>query len=181
MSDNRYLDIDVIGVEGMGELTPRRRRGDGGVYLVVADDTEEFGVALRYVAKRAKSQRAHVGILYVISIDDFQHWSKVETLMRRELREKAEKFIWENAEKINDLNGTIPCLYIREGVRTDSIVDVINEDLNIRALVLGGGTSAKGPGPLVSHFTSKGLGRLRVPVIVVPGNLEPQKVDSIAS
>ena len=62
------------------------RRGDGGVYLVVADGSDEFNIALRYAARRAETSRAHVGILYIISVDDFQHWSNVEAVMRRELR-----------------------------------------------------------------------------------------------
>ncbi len=158
----------------------RGRRGDGGVYLVVADGSEEFETALRYAARKAETGRAHVGILQIINVDDFQHWSKVEAIMRKELRTEAEKQVWASAKKVNDLNGMYPVLYIAEGGRTDTIVNVINEDYHIRMLILGGGTSAAGPGPLVQHFTGKGLGKLRVPVLVVPGHIEMQKIDGIA-
>lgn len=156
------------------------RRGDGGVYLVVAEESDEFEVALRYAARRAEAGRAHVGILHIINIDDFQHWSKVEAMMRKELRDDAEKQIWNHAKTINELNGQYPVLYIREASRNEAIVDVINEDENIRVLILGGAEQASGPGPLVSHFTGKGLAKLRVPVVVVPGHLEAQKIDNIA-
>ena len=156
------------------------RRGDGGVYLVVAEESNEFAIALRYAARRAETHRAHVGILYVINIDDFQHWSNVEAMMRKELRTEAEKQIWAHAKTVHDLNGQYPVLYISEGSRTDVIVDVINEDEHIRALILGGAEQASGPGPLVSHFTGKGLAKLRVPVMVVPGHLDTEKIDSIA-
>lgn len=170
--------IDIVESDAGANRSGRRR--DGGVYLVVADESDEFNIALRYAARRAEANRAHVGILHVLSVDDFQHWGNVEEMMRKEMREKAEKFIWAVAQKVNELNETIPLLYIREGARKDVIVDVINEDTNIKMLVLGGGTSAKGPGALVSHFVGKGLGRLRVPVVVVPGHLELQKIDAIA-
>lgn len=162
------------------EPAQKKRRGDGGVYLVVADGSEEFEVALRYAARRAETSRAHVGILHVVNFDDFQHWRKVEAIMRKELRAEAEKEIWSIAKKVNDLNGMVPVLYIAEGTRTDAIINVINEDYFIRALILGGGTSAAGPGPLVQHFTGKGLGKLRVPVVVVPGHIELSKIDKVA-
>lgn len=158
----------------------RARRGDGGVYLVVTDDTEEFGLALRYAARRAETARAHVGILHVSSIDDFQHWGNVEEMMRRELRAEAEKSIWNAAKRVNDLNGLRPVMYLREGSRIDSVIDIINEDEHIRMLILAASAGGKGPGPLVSHFTGKGLSRLRVPVTIVPGDLEPQKIDALA-
>jgi hypothetical protein len=169
-----YIDIEEVPQKGRG------RRGDGGVYLVVADETEEFQLALRYAARRAEVNRGHVGILYVTPVEDFVHWSNVEARMRREAREQAEKFAWNVAKKVNDLNGLTPALYLREGVRTDCIVDCINEDLSIRMLVLAGGTHSAGPGPLVSYFTGKGLARLRVPVMIVPGYLEPHKIDAVA-
>ncbi len=158
----------------------RGRRGDGGVYLVVSDETEEFATALRYGARLAHANRGHLAILQVTDIQDFQHWSNVETRMRAEMREQAEKFIWNTAKKVNDLNGITPVLYVREGNKNDVLVDVINEDFTIKMLILGAGTGPTGPGPLVSYFTGgKGIGRLRVPVVVVPGHLEPQKIDAI--
>lgn len=165
------------------DITPspkNGRRGDGGTYLVVADESEEAKLALRYAARLAKSNRGHLSLLYVMSIEDVQQWTTIEAMMRKEMREQAEKFTWSVAKRVNDLNGMVPGLWIREGNSHDVLVDVINEDLSVKMLILGGGTQVTGPGPLVSHFTGKGLGRLRVPVVVVPGHLEPQKIDAIS-
>lgn len=159
--------------------TPRKqRRGDGGIYLVVADDTEEFRIALRYAARRAQTHRAHVGILHVVSIDEFQHWGNVEAKMRQELRGQAEKYIWSIAKDVYELNGMIPALYIREGDRQDALIETLNEDMTIRVVMLG--VASSGPSLLVNYCTGKGLSRLRVPVVLVPGHLDPQKVDAIA-
>ncbi len=157
----------------------RGRRGDGGTYLVVADESHEFDVALRYAARMARSNRGHLGILSVMNIGDVQQWDMIESMMRRELREQAEKLVWAVARRANDLNGEIPALYVHEGAHSDVLVDLINEDPSIRMLILGAGTSITGPGPLVSYFTGKGIGRLKIPVLVVPGHLEPQKIDAI--
>lgn len=154
---------------------PQGRYGDGVVYLVVADETEEFYLALRYAARLATLNRGHVAVLHVADAGDFQNWGAVERMMRKELREKAEMFVWDAAKRINDLYGMMPVLYIADGPRADALVEVVNTDPGIAMLVLGGSTGSTGPGPLVTYFTGKGIGRLRVPVLVVPGNLDPDR------
>ena len=166
-------DAEIIEPEKSG------RRSDGGTFLVVADESQEFNISLRYAARMAKANRAHLGILYVISLDDFQHWTSVEAAMRREMREQAEKFVWSIARRVNELTGQSPGLYILEGNHNDVLVNLINNDPSIKMLILGGGTGTAGPGPLVSYFTGKGLGRLRIPVLVVPGHLDSQNIDAI--
>jgi len=39
-------------------------------------------------------------------------------------------------------------------------------------LILGGHVEGSHPGPLVSYIMGKGLGRLRVPVVLIPGHLK---------
>ena len=150
-----------------------------GVYLVVADETEEFPVALRYAARLAAANDGRVAILHIISIEDFQHWGNIEERMRRELRDNAEKFLWAAAEKANALNGVIPSLYLEEGNAIDVLLDVINRDMNIQMLILAGVSGSAGPGPMVAHFSGKGLAKLRVPVVIVPSHLDPERIDSI--
>lgn len=163
------------------EIRPSaQRRGDGGIFLVVADETPEFKIALRYATRRAAINRGHVAVLHIINIDDFQQWGSVEERMRRELREQAEKYIWNAAKDINELTGAMPMLVIAEGERAEVVLDLINKDENIRFLVLGGIVGSGGPGALISYFINKGLGRLRVPLVVVPGHLEPEQIDALA-
>lgn len=155
------------------------RRGDGGTYLIVADESDEFDIALRYAARMAVARRGHVGVVHIIEVEEFQHWGTIENKMLREMREQAEKFVWGVAKKINDLTGQVPSVYLEQGTRIDALVDIITRDTVITQLVLGAGAGASGPGPLVSYFSGKGLGRLRVPVVLVPGHLEPQAIDDL--
>ncbi len=149
------------------------------VYLVVADESEEFAVALRYAVRLAEANNGHVGILHVIKIEDFQHWGNVENRMRQEMREQAEKLLWSAADKACDLNGVVPSLYLEEGNAQDVLSDVIDKDEGIQMLILAGITGAAGPGPMVAHFSGKGLGKLKVPVVIVPSHLEPEKIDGM--
>lgn len=178
-NENAQNIIDVDG-EDITQPSKGSRRGDGGTYLIVADESDEFDVALRYAALAASHRRGHVGIVHILDIDDFQHWGTVESQMRKEMREQGEKFVWNVAKRINDMTGQTPSVYIEEGKRNDVLIDIINRDNMIVKLVLGVSAGAGGPGPMVSYFTGKGMNRLRVPVLLVPGHLEPQAIDGLA-
>lgn len=155
------------------ELLPQKqgRKGDGGTYLVVADDSEEFRTALHYACVHARHNRARLGILHISVMEDFQHWGAVEERMKKELREQSEQYLWTIAKQANDINGTIPSLYIAEGDPGDALLRTIDNDTHIVKLILGG-KSGNSPGPLVSFCIGKGLDRLHVPVVVVPSHLK---------
>ncbi|NCT41135.1 MAG: universal stress protein [Alphaproteobacteria bacterium] len=143
----------------------------GGTYLVVADRTEEFPVALKYAASMAHANKCRIGIFYVMENQGFTHWGNIEKRMRDEQREEAEQIINEACTKLSDLSDMMPTIYLVDGGRMDALVEVIENDPGIAMLILAGGTQGSGPGPLVSHFTGKGLSRLRVPVMIVPDHL----------
>lgn len=150
----------------------KQREGDGGTYLVVADNTEEFDVALKYGCFQAQKNRAHVGILCVIEDQDFQHWGAVEHRVMKELRMEAEKYIWSILKTAHDYNGTIPSLYFAEGNRLDALIKTIDESDHIVQLILAGGSDHTVQGPLISYFSGKGLSKLKVPMVIVPQHVK---------
>ena len=149
------------------------------VYLVIADETEEFQLALRYVALLAKDNGAHMAILYIMDKQDFQHWGDIQKRMQWEQRLEGEKLIWAAAARAYEISGLIPSLYLEEGGRLQVIIDVINRDRNLKKLILGGATHGSNPGPLTTYFTGKGLAQLRVPLTIVPGNLTLEDIDQL--
>jgi hypothetical protein len=165
------------------DITERRKRtprkGDGGVYLVVIDQTPEFDIALRYAARCAESRRGHVALLQIFDVDDFQDWGTVESRILNELRAEAEQQAQRAAQKVFDLTGKVSAIYISEGKTNSKVIDIVNQDDSLVCLVLGGGVTSGGPGPLITHFAGKALGKLRVPIIVVPGNLDSGRIDAI--
>ena len=157
-----------------------RPGSSGRVFLVVVDDTPELKVALRYACVRARKTGGRVALLNVIEPTDLQEWAGVNALMREEARQEAEQLLQKMAADVQKLSGGMPILFVREGVRRDELLKLINEEPTISILVLGASTSPRGPGPLVSALTSKFVGRLRVPVTIVPGNLSLEDVDAVA-
>ena len=75
--------------------------------------------------------------------------------------------------------GIEPELLIREGKPTEVVLKLLEEDPNIRILVLATGTGSEGPGPLVSSFSGKLLPHLSIPVTLVPGHLAIEDIDAI--
>jgi len=144
----------------------------GGTYLVVADESEEFRIALRYAVRMANANKCRVGIVYVMQCQGFMHWGNVEKRVLEEQRQLAETVLNEACFEVSERGGQIPALYLEDGGRIDTLTNAIENDPNISMLILGGGTKGSGPGPLVSHFTGKGLSRLRVPVMVVPDHFD---------
>ncbi len=150
------------------------------VFLVVVDETEEMKVALRFACLRARRTGGRVALLYVIEPADFQHWMAVEDLMREEARSEGEQLLQKLAAQVNELVGTIPVLYVREGKVRDELFKLLDEEPLISILVLGANTGSRGPGPLVSALTGNMIGKLRVPVTVVPGNMADDEIDSVS-
>lgn len=163
------------------ESVEEKRLGqDGGVYMVVADETEEFLMALRYATKIARIRKGRVGIMHVVDVQDFQHWGKIEDRMRREQRARAEHFVWEVAKNVLDWGGAIPAIYISEGPLFDTVIKEIDADETIKRLILATSGVAGKPGPLVTYFVNKGLGRINIPLLIIPGQLDIDRAEILA-
>ena len=148
-------------------------------FLVYVDDTPECRLALRFACRRAKQTGGGVTLLRVVVPGDFHHWIAVEDRMREEALEEAEKLLHKLAAEVNESAGVMPELVVREGVPRDVILTHIEEDEDIRILVLGAATGQEGPGPLVSLLAGKMAGSMHIPVTVVPGNLTDAQIDEL--
>lgn len=155
-----------------------RAKHDDGVFLLVADKSDEFAKALRYASRLADYSGAHIGLVYIMEQQGFQHWGNIEERMREEMRKEAEQYLFDVANSVREITGKNPAFYIQQGAKTETLISLINEDRTIKMLILGGDTQGT-PGPLVTYFSGKGLGQLRVPMTVVPGHLEMSEIDNI--
>lgn len=149
------------------------------VYLIVADQTEEFESALHYAARAATANGARVAVLHVMPDQDFSHWGAVEEQMKQEQRREAEKFLTAIGEKISGLGGPAPVFHLESGKPEKVVLKVIKNNPDISKLILGGDTHGGNPGPLVTYFAGKGMAQLTVPMTVVPGHLEADTLEKL--
>ncbi len=149
------------------------------VFLVVVDDSPEMQAALRFACRRAQSSGGQVALLRVIEPTEYEHFASIGNLMRAEAREAAEELLNRLAGDVNQLSGHLPVLHVREGNPRDELIALIAEEPSISVLVLAADTGPGGPGPLVTALTGKYIGKLRVPLTLVPGSLTPEQIDAI--
>jgi nucleotide-binding universal stress UspA family protein len=148
-------------------------------FLVVVDESEEMGVALRFACRRANATGGRVALFYVVEPADFGHWMAVEDLMEKERRMVAEETLTKYSDSVAELTGALPVLLIREGERRDALLKLLEEEPGISILVLASGVGKGGPGPLIQALTGKFYKRLRVPMTIVPGNLSDDEIDAL--
>ena len=151
-------------------------------FLVVADDSPEFDSALRFAARRARSTGGRVVLLRAIPPSAFEHWSGVREEIMRQQREEAEALLNRLGEKASELSGAAPVFLVEEAETRDAIRKAVEEDEEIKILVLAAATGGRGPGPLVSAMAKEGagVGGRRLPITVVPGDLSDDEVEDLA-
>ncbi|WP_025897536.1 universal stress protein [Sneathiella glossodoripedis] len=153
---------------------PRRNK-----FLVVVDDTPECKSAIRFACRRAWHVGGGVILLKVIEPPDFQHWMGVEQVMREEAREAAEELLQELAEEIRRDTNIIPEFVIRDGYIKDELLSLIEDDPDIRILVLAASPDSGGPGPLVKSLVGEMSGTFAIPITVVPGHMSNSQLDAV--
>ncbi len=147
-------------------------------YLVVIDESAESRVALRFAALRAGHVGARLALVYVIRPAEFMQWGGVQAAMAAEARAEAEALLASLADEALTLAGAKPAVLILEGEAAPVIFDHVRQDTTVRALVLG--AASKGaPGPLISFFAGERAGQLPCVVIIVPGGLEAERLESL--
>lgn len=152
---------------------------DRGVYLVVDDGSEEFEMTLVFSTILAEVNHAHLAILYMMEDTGFTHWGGIASKMESEARKNAEQRLWDAANKAHSINGIFPALFLEEGNVKDVIPQIMQNNPEIKRLMLGGSTKSATPGPLVAYFCGKGFSRLTAPITVIPDNIDMDQLTSL--
>ncbi|MCG8491272.1 MAG: universal stress protein [Sneathiellales bacterium] len=148
-------------------------------FLVVVDDTPECKSAIRFACRRAWHVGGGVILLTVIEPPDFQHWMGVGEVMRQEARDDAEQLLQELAEEIQRDTSIVPEFVIRDGSKKEQLLALIEEDPDIRILVLAASPDSGGPGPLIKNLVGEMSGTFAIPITVVPGNMTDRQLDAV--
>ena len=163
-------------------MTSRLRRsfepGHKPKFLVIIDESEECGRAVRFASRRVIRTGARLLMLSVTDKADFQHWLGVGDLMQEEANERANDLMQRHAATCRTLGLAEVETAIRTGKKAEQILRLIEEDLDVSFLVLAAGAGADGPGPLVSMLASRSA--FPIPVVVVPGQISDAEIDALA-
>jgi nucleotide-binding universal stress UspA family protein len=147
--------------------------------LVIADGSEEMEVALQYACARSKKTNRKIIIATFIEPLDVLTTKGVTEIMQNEAREEAESKLKQASEIVKESTGIMPVLQVREGEAITELIKLIEEEKNINVLVLAANVDEKGPGPIISSLVSKEYSRLRIPVMIVPGNFSKDHISLI--
>ena len=148
-------------------------------FLVVVDDSDEMRAALRYACRRARATKGRVALLRVLAPAEFQHFAAIGQLMETEARADAEALLQRLGGEVQEISGELPVIYVRDGDPRDELIALIDQEPSFSILVLAAGTGAGGPGPLISALTGGLIGKLRIPMTLVPGALTDREIDAL--
>jgi nucleotide-binding universal stress UspA family protein len=148
-------------------------------YLVVIDDSPEARVALRFAARRAVKTGGGVEVLAVVQPQDFVQWGGVQAAIEEEQRLRIEASVSASVGEIMDGAGLKPEIVVREGDPVTVVRAYIGTRDDIAALVLGAAPTGH-PGPVVSNFTGNDAGRLPCPLMIIPGSLTEEQLESLS-
>ena len=162
-------------------VSPRlsRKSGHRRKFLAIIDDTPECERAVAYASRRALSTGGLLVLLYVIETADFQQFMGVEKVMRAEAQERANAALERFNLKLREIAGLDVEPVVREGVKTEEIHRLIDNDQDIAILVLAAGSGKEGPGPLVQSIAGRGPA-FQIPVTVVPFDLSDEDIEAVA-
>ena len=147
--------------------------------LVIADDSKEMDVALKYACARSKKTNRKIMIATFIEPLDVLTTQGVTEIMKNEAREEAESKLQQASIIVKESTGIMPVLHVREGEVIPELIKLIEEEENINVLVLAANVDEKGPGPIINSLVSKEYSRLRIPVMIVPGNFSIDHISLI--
>lgn len=151
-------------------------------FLVIADDSPEFGAALRYAARRARSTGGRVALLTVLQSSSHDYFAGVREEIEAQIRQEGEALLNRLGAEAEERSGAKPEFLIEVGDTREAIRKVVAADPDIKILVLAAAVGGRGPGPLVASLAKDGggFGARKLPVTVVPGDLSDQEIEDLA-
>lgn len=147
-------------------------------YLVCVDGHEESKVALRLACMKAQARNGMVDMLHVVAPADFQTLGGVADRMREERREEGKELLKKLANEASAAYDVTPRILLREGSTGDEVVAAANEDPDVTMLVIGI-VQSKSRGKLSAWLAGQLGHKLFTPLLMVPGNLTDQQLESL--
>ena len=121
-----------------------------------------------------------MSLLYIVDPAVNAQWSRIENLIEQEATSEAKKLCRVWAQKIKSRFDIESEIIIKMGDRCEELLKLVEEDKNIRFLVLASSANNEEPGPLIKALTGKKIKELSIPMVIIPGSLSEKEIDLIA-
>jgi len=148
------------------------------VYLVIMDETDEAGLALRFAPWRAQRTGGTVHPPAVVPPQPLVAFGGFPGTVEREGPSRAEALVTAAAGSLLGEGGKAPVIAVKQGDGVSVVRDYLADHPEVSALVLGAAVNG-GPGPLVSHFAAT-AGQLPCPLYVIPGGLDEAGLERLS-
>ena len=147
-------------------------------YLVGVDRHAESRVALRLACMKANARGSRVIVVHVVEPADFQTLGAIADRMREERKQEGQQLLSQLAEEAYATYGIKPQTILREGATGDEILETVLADIDVNMIVIGIAEHGTGRGKLAAWLASQLGSKLLVPLLMVPGNLTDQQLQS---
>ena len=116
---------------------------------------------------RALHTDGKLSLLYVVDPAINAQWAKIENLIEQEATSEAKKICRNWSQKIKERFKIDSEIIIKIGNRSEEVVKLLNQDQDIRFLVLASAPNSDDPGPIM-FLTGKKIKELSIPIVIVP-------------
>ncbi|MGE0108801.1 MAG: universal stress protein [Bdellovibrionales bacterium] len=147
--------------------------------VLVPEEIKEVSGAMRYASLNAKAAGGRVALLAVVEPEEIGTWGGVDKVITDDAFDRMRQIVTHFSGFVKEVSGHDPHpLYIK-GIRREALLDVIENEPGISALVLTSDAREDGQNALIQYFTGpKGIKKLTVPLIVVPDSFYEEESSS---
>jgi len=148
-------------------------------FLVCVNAEKYSEVALHYAAVEAKKHKGMVTILHVIEPIDYQTLGSIAAKMRQETLDDAENLLNKLAAKVVVWSGITPVFMVKEGLIENEIIATVEQEKGISAIVMGVASDSSVKSKIIPPVVSALGSKLKMPMIIVPGNMTNKQIDNM--
>lgn len=149
-------------------------------YLICVSNLKNCASALKYAALKAKKDGALIEILSVIdTVNKGYGLFSVDKIMDQEKRQDQEDSLNEISAYIKKLSNILPVINIKEGIISDEISKVLENDKSINLIILSSCEESSSKGKLISHIAELSAIKIFTPISIIPNSLSEEEIKKI--
>jgi len=150
-------------------------------FLVCVDKAEESRTALMFACMRAVHCDSRVTLLHVVEPPFTESIFSIADKMTEECLEEGEELLTSLKQYAVDMMGKEPDTIMIEGSVGDTILEHANSaECSANLLIVGVAANNAGRGKLTTYLSSQVGDELKIPLVLVPGNLTKEEVAKLA-